>query len=74
MKGYGENEDVYMSETEHHLRLLLARRVAGVIKGYFDDGEMQDNSVSPMIDFLRDTPRDIENKIFIRARNKATSH
>ena len=47
---------------EHKLRRMLAYRIAGHL-GYYDDGELQDNSQHPSIDFLRDTPDDIERKL-----------
>ncbi len=48
-----------MSRTEYLLRRLLATRLSGRM-GYFDDGELQDNSRLPAIDYLRDHPKDIE--------------
>lgn len=71
MKGYGEDENVHMSEDEHKLRLLLAFKCTGIIEGYFDDGEMQDNSEPPFIDYLRDKPQVISEKLFKRAQQKA---
>lgn len=55
------------SATERKLRLILCTQVAGAL-AYLDDGEMQDNRVPPFIDFLRDTPADIHNKMLERAR------
>ncbi len=56
-----------MPRTEYLLRRLLAHRVAGA-GGYFDDGELQDNSRLPFIDFLRDHPKDIELKLIERLK------
>lgn len=44
------------------LRQLLAVRVAGALL-YADDGELQDNTQHPCIDFRRDTPSDIQRKL-----------
>lgn len=54
-----------MPRTEYLLRRLLAHRLAGV-RGYFDDGELQDSSRAPAIDYLRDHPKDIELKLIER--------
>jgi hypothetical protein len=51
-----------MPRVEYMLRRLLALRLFGST-GYFDDGELQDNSKTPSIDFLRDHPKDIEIKL-----------
>ena len=51
-----------MPRVEYMLRRLLALRLFGST-GYFDDGELQDNSRRPSIDFLRDHPKDIELKL-----------
>lgn len=45
-----------------HLRQLLAVRVAGALL-YADDGELQDNTQHPCIDFRRDTPSEIQRKL-----------
>lgn len=45
-----------------HLRELLAVRVAGALL-YADDGELQDNTQHPCIDFRRDTPSEIQRKL-----------
>jgi len=50
---------------EQVLRQLLAYRVAGA-KLYDDDGELQDNSVHPFIDFKRDAVDAIETKLYER--------
>ena len=49
----------------HALRALLARRIGGCML-YDDDGEMQDNSVAPFIDFKRDSPDEISHKLRVR--------
>lgn len=51
------------------LRRLLAVQVAGAAL-YCDDGELQDNSMLPYIDFLRDSPSEIEAKL--RQRNQVS--
>lgn len=48
------------------LRRLLMQRVASL--PYCDDGEMQDSSKWPHIDFKRDSAEDIEAKLVERAR------
>lgn len=60
------HEVVPSVRTDYLLRRLLAIRIAGPL-GYFDDGELQDNSRLPHIDFLRDSPKDIELKLAERA-------
>ncbi|QVD49279.1 hypothetical protein LUCX_209 [Xanthomonas phage vB_XciM_LucasX] len=49
------------------LRRLLAARV-GQSFLYTDDGELQDNSTLPTIDFIRDRAEDIEIKLNERGR------
>lgn len=49
------------------LRRLLAIRVGGTAL-YTDDGELQDSSVMPAIDFKRDSAIEIERKLIERAR------
>lgn len=44
------------------LRQLLAVRVAGALL-YADDGELQDNTQHPCIDFRRDAPNEIQRKL-----------
>jgi len=56
-----------MPRVEYMLRRLLALRLSGST-GYFDDGELQDNSKRPSIDFLRDHPKDIDLKLAERRR------
>lgn len=52
---------------EKILRKLLAVRVAGAF-GYYDDGELQDSTTAPFIDFLRDSPEEIERKLIERSK------
>jgi len=52
-------------EVERKLRRLLAIRVSGAAL-YGDDGELQDSSVRPFIDFLRDSPDEISAKLIER--------
>ncbi len=52
-------------EENQILRELLAIRVAGVSL-YRDDGELQDNTVMPTIDFKRDSARVIAQKLIER--------
>ena len=47
------------------LRLLLAAGVAGAAL-YRDDGELQDNTTMPFIDFRRDSPEVIAEKMMQR--------
>lgn len=58
-----------MPMVERLLRKLLAHQVAGT-RGYYDDGELQDNNEVPSIDFLRDHPNDIEMKLFRRGNKR----
>ena len=51
---------------ERGLRELLAGRIAGAML-YHDDGELQDNSAHPCIDFLRDSAETIKQKLMERA-------
>lgn len=51
------------------LRRLLAVRVAGPAL-YHDDGELQDNSVQPFIDFVHDPARTIQEKLQERGRRQ----
>ena len=50
------------------LRSLLAASYAGAML-YNDDGELQDNREQPFIDFLRDSPDEIERKMSERGLN-----
>lgn len=45
------------------LRLMLALAYSGPAKLYADDGELQDASAAPCIDYHRDTVRQIQEKI-----------
>ena len=51
---------------ERGLRELLAYRFSGALL-YHDDGELQDNSARPFIDFLRDSAETIKQKLMERA-------
>ena len=53
---------VELRDENRALRRLLAVRVAGASL-YADDGELQDNTQHPCIDFFRDTPADIQRKL-----------
>lgn len=52
------------------LREMLAIRVAGVTGLYTDDGELQDSSELPMIDFKRDSAEEIRRKLTERGMRK----
>lgn len=54
---------------ELQLRLLLGLRVAGAAL-YTDEGEMQDLSAWPHIDFRRDSAAEIGEKLAQRAHSK----
>lgn len=58
-----------MTAENQLLRRLLAIRVAGMSL-YCDDGELQDNSVQPFIDFKRDSAQVIQEKIIERNKRK----
>lgn len=60
MEMLGENEQ---------LRNMLALHIAGNML-YMDDGELQDNSVFPFIDFRRDNPESIAEKLIQRNMSK----
>ena len=51
------------------LRFMLAVRVAGSAL-YGDDGELQDNSTYPQIDFKRDSVEEIESKLIERGTRR----
>jgi hypothetical protein len=61
-----ERENEALREENTKLRLMLATSIAGS-SGYFDDGEMQDSSRMPMIDFKRFTPDQIRDALAERA-------
>jgi hypothetical protein len=52
------------------LRQILALRVSGCSQLYTDDGELQDNSERPFIDYKRDSATDIQRKLQERAAAK----
>jgi hypothetical protein len=54
-----------MPQEEFSLRLMLCMAYAGS-GAYTDDGEMQDNSSLPFIDFRRDSAAEIQRKIIQR--------
>jgi hypothetical protein len=54
-------------EGERKLRFLLCGAYAGAA-GYYDDGEAQDCRAHPLIDFMRDSPDDIQKKMWERNR------
>jgi hypothetical protein len=54
-----------VAQNEYSLRLMLCMAYAGSA-AYMDDGELQDNSRTPFIDFLRDPPNVIQRKIIER--------
>lgn len=65
------NPDVLLRDLladNRKLRFLLACRVAGPLM-YTDDGEMQDNSEFPSIDFKRDPVSEIQEKLMARFVN-----
>ena len=53
------------------LRRMLCVAHAGA-EAYMDDGEAQDSRELPFIDFLRDTPAEIQDKLQKRMLNKLT--
>jgi hypothetical protein len=58
-------------QAEQELRELLAVRVAGALL-YADDGELQDASELPAIDFKRDAPGEIARKLTDRGLKRLT--
>lgn len=58
---------VQADEENKVLRRLLAVRVAGALL-YHDDGELQDATAVPHIDFKRESPESIEAKLIERGR------
>jgi hypothetical protein len=58
------------SEDERMLRKMLAFAYSGSTKLYGDDGELQDYSEMPGIDYVRDTVREINDKMNTRGINK----
>jgi len=55
---------------EPEIRRLLCVAYAGAA-AYMDDGEAQDNRTAPFIDFLRDSPAEIQRKMTERTRKAA---
>ena len=60
-------------DSEDELRVMLALSYAGTHL-YTDDGELQDSSVFPHIDFKRDSVSAIKDKMAERARRWAQEH
>ena len=60
-----------MSHTERELRRMLCVRMSIGGMAYMDDGEAQCNAVQPFIDFMRDTPHEIQQKHFQRMQSEA---
>jgi hypothetical protein len=52
------------------LRLMLAVHATSEGTLYGDDGELQDNSIHPFIDFKRDDPDTIQAKLIVRAQKQ----
>ncbi len=52
-------------QTERELRRMLCQAIGGVT-AYMDDGEAQDNSMQPCIDFMRMTPAEIQSLLVQR--------
>jgi hypothetical protein len=61
------------TDDEPLLRRLLAFQYAGTLL-YADDGELQDNRVSPFIDFKRDSSVVIHNKMIERGMKAYTAY
>lgn len=61
-----------MTDDEKHLRRMLCVAHAGAL-AYMDDGEASDSRMHPTIDFLRDSPKDIQRKIGERNRAAFTA-
>lgn len=57
---------------EKELRRMLCICYAGPA-AYMDDGEAQDARTHPFIDFMRDTPAEIQRKMFERGRATITA-
>jgi hypothetical protein len=55
------------SKTERQIRRMFCVTYASDSSPYMDDGEAQDNSMFPCIDFLRDSPEQIQSKMVERA-------
>jgi hypothetical protein len=62
--------DIEKLERENKIfRRLLALSYSGAGNLYHDDGELQDSSSVPLIDFRRDSAEEIEDKIQQRGLN-----
>ena len=55
------------AKTERQIRRMFCATYASDSSPYMDDGEAQDNSMHPCIDFLRDSPEQIRSKMIERA-------
>ena len=64
-----EADNAAMRADDYRLRAMLAFRCAGPSL-YGDDGELQDCSVLPHIDFKNDSPSEISRKLIKRANDK----
>jgi hypothetical protein len=60
---------VTVEQENRRLRRLLADYVGHPLL-YRDDGELQDSSEYPFIDFLRDAPEEIQRKLMERHLKK----
>jgi hypothetical protein len=58
------------SADERHLRRLLATR-AGIVGLYTDDGEASGEANGVVIDFMRDSPLEIQRKLILVGFNHA---
>ena len=65
-------DEVYSSVTNENvlLRRMLALRASGISQLYTDDGELQDSSERPFIDYKRDSAVEIQRKLHERATAK----
>jgi len=64
-----EADNALILKDNYHLRAMLAFRCAGPTL-YGDDGELQDCSTLPHIDFKNDSPSEISAKLIQRANSK----
>jgi hypothetical protein len=65
----GQDNEIEALDKENKIfRRLLAMSYSGPSL-YHDDGELQDNSAAPFIDFRNDSAEEIEEKIHIRGLN-----
>ena len=64
-----DNQIAVIREDNLRLRAILAFRVAGPSL-YGDDGELQDNSEQPFIDFKNDAAEEISRKLLQRANKR----